>query len=639
MHLITSNTKLNPKNTFYPNVVKILNKEQLLEAIKFDHCASLMENGYRKNENWVGSDCIMVDVDNQNNEVPYTIEQALYDFRRYKCFIVPSKSHLKEKNGKIVERFHIYFPIKQCLDPERYLDMVSTIAHKAHNDGDCLDLSRYFNGIEGVEVFQTEGRRFIDDAKFMKEIPRDPIKRKIILVQGAPGTGKTFVQNKLKEFNYKIFKTCSTMWISALLTGSDSWQHALRIDKDTICTRTFCTILIDECSLLSIEDLEIIKRKYPYCNIVVFGDWNQHKLIEGTSIYQENLFDEIYELDTYYRTTDMRLIKLLDAIRTNNWDYVKSIIAKRQSGSHDNANIISFTNEAQDEANKLFSLGVGSKIIGFNKMVFSSNKPGWRPNYEERKFANMWWKNNEMFEILEKGADIIKIKSLVTLKIGYIKKFQFDNYFTASYGLTSHKVQGLTLKKVVVNISDFQTDFDLDRLARSLYVACSRVKSIDDLTFIGELTITPHLDSYNLPTKKLSSDELIEYLLSIPNLNIEDVKAIKKETAVCDTLLPIINNGETGVTKSESSSYHFLGTPLAGDELTKGFLDDNSEIEDLLELIDYSKGHRNKALCTIIGQLKKKKDKGYIKDLKAAFDYANSIIGCEEAEEIWKRYG
>jgi hypothetical protein len=69
-----------------------------------------------------------------------------------------------------------------------------------------------------------------------------------------------------------------------------------------------------------------------------------------------------------------------------------------------------------------------------------------------------------------------------------------------------------------------------------------------------------------------------------------------------------------------------------------------SAVDEILDtvIVNYSKGSRNKASCQLIGILKKKAERqlsrGFPFNLRLAWDYAQSIIGCEESETIWKMY-
>ncbi len=70
MILYYNNVCQKANNAFYPNRIDIFCKEDLEKAVSFDHvCAEYKEN-YRKNDNFIQSDCNMFDVDNTDRDNP-----------------------------------------------------------------------------------------------------------------------------------------------------------------------------------------------------------------------------------------------------------------------------------------------------------------------------------------------------------------------------------------------------------------------------------------------------------------------------------------------------------------------------------------------------------------------------------------
>jgi hypothetical protein len=100
MILFKSNTYHNKKNLYFNNLFKVNNNNDLKALNETDWTPHLFD-GPRLKENWRGTNCLVVDIDNG-----ITIEQFLHKFRRYKVFVCSSRNHCKEKNGIICERFH-----------------------------------------------------------------------------------------------------------------------------------------------------------------------------------------------------------------------------------------------------------------------------------------------------------------------------------------------------------------------------------------------------------------------------------------------------------------------------------------------------------------------------------------------------
>lgn len=167
MNLYFSNTYQQPQNSSYPRKVEIFNKEQLREETsKHDFAFAKFKDGYtqkgefrichRKLENFIESDTVFADVDNDKN-VHYTINNLLSDGSKWNMYILTSKSHTSDKN-----RFHVIFPLGvNIYDVNQHRKLLEalhkTIFKGSIVDSNCLESSRYFNAFIGTEVYHTEG--------------------------------------------------------------------------------------------------------------------------------------------------------------------------------------------------------------------------------------------------------------------------------------------------------------------------------------------------------------------------------------------------------------------------------------------------------------------------------------------------
>ena len=113
-----------PSNCSYPHADTITDAGSLTEAVKKDYVCAEYKNHYRSNENFIGSDCLPVDCDNDHTENP---EDWIYPSDVAQAFpnvafaVHYSRHHMKEKNGKAPRpKFHVFFPIDPMHDPEEY---------------------------------------------------------------------------------------------------------------------------------------------------------------------------------------------------------------------------------------------------------------------------------------------------------------------------------------------------------------------------------------------------------------------------------------------------------------------------------------------------------------------------------------
>lgn len=165
----------NPGNCSYPHKQVILDEQCLKAAICHDYVCAEYKNSYRSGENFIGSDCLPVDCDNDHSENPddwVTPEAVLQAFPGVTFAIHFSRFHMREKNGKAARpKFHVLFPIEYVTDAALYSDMkklVNTIF--PYFDTQALDAARFFFGTAAAEVALYPARinltEFLDEDLF-----------------------------------------------------------------------------------------------------------------------------------------------------------------------------------------------------------------------------------------------------------------------------------------------------------------------------------------------------------------------------------------------------------------------------------------------------------------------------------------
>ena len=66
--LFVSKVTGDEKNCSYPYKVVVNNPDELKDAVRFDHVCVEYRNGYRRNSNFVVSDCAVMDCDNDASD-------------------------------------------------------------------------------------------------------------------------------------------------------------------------------------------------------------------------------------------------------------------------------------------------------------------------------------------------------------------------------------------------------------------------------------------------------------------------------------------------------------------------------------------------------------------------------------------
>lgn len=158
--LYRSNCLEVPENCTYPHKVEVTGKDSLIEAVKHDYVCAEYQGNYRSNDNFIGSDCLPVDCDNDHSDDPdewvYPSDVATA-FPGVAFAVHYSRNHMKTKGGKAARpKFHVFFAIDRITDPGQYSEMkklVNTIF--PYFDTKALDAARFFFGtkVPEVEIF------------------------------------------------------------------------------------------------------------------------------------------------------------------------------------------------------------------------------------------------------------------------------------------------------------------------------------------------------------------------------------------------------------------------------------------------------------------------------------------------------
>ena len=166
--LYSSSYTGNPGNCSYPNKHIITDLETLKAAVSHDYVCAEYKNNYRNGENFLGTDCLPVDCDNDHSENPndWVMPADVLDaFPGVTVAIHYSRSHMREKNGKAARpKFHVLFPISRMTDAVAYSNMkrlVNTVF--PYFDTNALDAARFFFGTTNTEVELYEGHINLTD--------------------------------------------------------------------------------------------------------------------------------------------------------------------------------------------------------------------------------------------------------------------------------------------------------------------------------------------------------------------------------------------------------------------------------------------------------------------------------------------
>ncbi len=166
--LFTADVVSDAKNCFYPNRVTAGSAEVLHEAVRFDHVCAEFRNNYRSNSNFVRSDVLVMDCDNDHSDDPadwITAERLDELMPDISYAVAYSRNHMKEKDGRAARpKFHVYFEISEVTDPVYYAALKSAVQRRfPFFDDNAVDAARFIFGADAGECVWHEGWINIDE--------------------------------------------------------------------------------------------------------------------------------------------------------------------------------------------------------------------------------------------------------------------------------------------------------------------------------------------------------------------------------------------------------------------------------------------------------------------------------------------
>lgn len=164
-------------NCLYPNEVDVTDIESLKKAVSHDYVCARYKNNYRSIDNFISSNCVGVDFDNDhsNNPDDWVTSTSINEmFNGVPYLVHYSKSHMKPKIGKGKTeygprpRFHVIFLIDEITNAEEYKAIKERLyGYCPLIDPNAKDSARFLAGTNEPLVEYHEGtitlNKFLDD--------------------------------------------------------------------------------------------------------------------------------------------------------------------------------------------------------------------------------------------------------------------------------------------------------------------------------------------------------------------------------------------------------------------------------------------------------------------------------------------
>jgi hypothetical protein len=317
-----------------------------------------------------------------------------------------------------------------------------------------------------------------------------------ILITGAAGAGKSwFIKELIKgDLKLKPLLLATTGHAAALIGGSTICSYLEcnsyeKIDFNKLHKKTYRTIIIDEASMIPLKVWNYLKKSFPQCDFILVGDWNQLPAIKATSIdIKKETFDYAYKLNVIHRQDDTdcgRLVQFLQNILDGNENEVKhEILLRTKRSKKDNNKVVAFHKFAVNEWNSYFNkFDKGTNVIFSREGEFiGTDGKEHQSHYHGRTFVH-----NERFIVNHsyiEGDDSVSLTSLLDGQEYNPTMEEYSIYFSVAEAMTAHRMQGQTIEgNLTIILRDIMECSNVELMTEMLYVACSRVKNIDNLYF------------------------------------------------------------------------------------------------------------------------------------------------------------
>ena len=163
----------NEKNAVYPHKSTINSIVDLETVVSYDHVCAEYKDGYRKNSNFIQSNCSMFDVDNTATDTPdewITPEHVREAFPDVPFYVSYSRNHMKQKGDKAPRpKFHLYFPDTVFTDSQEYSKHKKSVCNYFKKfDQNAKDAARFFFGVPNPKVEFYDGNMLLFD--FMQTV-------------------------------------------------------------------------------------------------------------------------------------------------------------------------------------------------------------------------------------------------------------------------------------------------------------------------------------------------------------------------------------------------------------------------------------------------------------------------------------
>lgn len=220
---------------------------------EFNWSPGLYKDNYRNKANFLLCECVGLDIDN-DEDVKMSLEEARETFKDYKHIIIPSKSHRKEKNGEIKDRYRVILFLSTPITDEAVYNATWQSLQNQFPaiDPACRDTCRFYypsrsivssnmkgKPVDPVSPVETAVDRAILETAGVAPVLESQggeLSRKTLkfMHQGArPGQTHRELYLSCRDYHQNNFSEEQYVKdLSAMITRTGNWPHSKLTAKD-----------------------------------------------------------------------------------------------------------------------------------------------------------------------------------------------------------------------------------------------------------------------------------------------------------------------------------------------------------------------------------------------------------------------
>ena len=453
--LYTSNKREDPTNTLYPNEVVIDTKSSFDPSIfKNDYVGSLFKGNARSNLNFIKTNCLLIDIDNDHSDNPQEwfdkddVENVLNGVPH---IIHYSRNHLKDEqvmkaNGTTFikqrrPKMHILIAINELTKKEDYDNLIFRLQkYLPFIDDKAKDFAHFFFGTENPKVEVIDGYMPLNE--LLDELDFDNYSSGSDVIPAGERNPT------MHRFAVKVLKR----------HGDTEEARALFDEK-----ATHCEPLLEDWELKVIWNSalkfynKVIVADPNYKNPDDYNDDNDYRPTDYSDVGQARVIEKYFSNELKYSAATLNIV-----YRNNKWveseagaQAVAQELTERQLKQ---AEHLIATNFAKSKGANIFKIIAGVKKAEIDSKLNDDQKSAYYGYLEALKFKEYVIKRRNSYAItstLKEVRPMVEIDSAMLDKDPFLLNTPNGVYDLrkGTSGIREHKAEDLMTKMTAVSPS------------------------------------------------------------------------------------------------------------------------------------------------------------------------------------------